>query len=70
MLNIDAIEAIELSDYHNTIEAYHFLRDVCRIYRCYPKNGDEYNFFEFLNTIFHAGRIEGVRQERARRNRA
>lgn len=48
--------------------AYNFLRDMMNVYQCRPiDNDNEWNLVCMLFNIYNAGRIYGIRQERASR---
>lgn len=65
---IDPIEAVALS--HTTQTGSHdLLWNICRIYGAWPLKAHEQDFFSFLSTVFNAGRVSGIRQERAKRKR-
>lgn len=66
MKKITAIEAMKLRHYYDT-GAMSLCKDLADIHGCIPAKGGAADFYEFLNTVFNAGRIDGVRQERDRR---
>ena len=43
---------------------------IADCYSAYPLRRDAINFYEFVADVFAAGRISGVREERARRKKA
>lgn len=62
------IEARRLYEYSEAHEI-RFCKEMARVYGCVPKEGDAENLAGFLTTLYHYGRIQGIRQERARRKR-
>ena len=50
-------------------EEYRFCRMMADIYGCIPLEADGDNLYSFLSVIYHYGRIQGIRQERAKRKR-
>lgn len=46
-----------------------FLEGMADIFSCRPLEADKDNFLHFLETIYNAGRVYGIRQERAKRRR-
>lgn len=46
-----------------------FLEGMADIFGCRPLDASKDNFFHFLETIYNAGRVHGIRQERAKRRR-
>lgn len=44
-----------------------FVKDMADIYGCHPLKTNTFDFYCFLATIFNAGRVSGIRQERERR---
>lgn len=40
---------------------------ICDIFGAVPLESDKENFYDFMNTIYNAGRIAGIRSERQRR---
>ena len=40
---------------------------ICDIFGAIPLESDKENFYDFMNTIYNAGRIAGIRCERQRR---
>lgn len=61
-------EAISLGEYVNC-EEYTFCRRMADIYGCIPLQTDGDNLYKFLSTIYHYGKVQGIRQERARRQK-
>ncbi len=61
-------EAIRLGEYAN-YEEYTFCRRMADVYGCIPlqTNGD--NLYKCLSTLYHYGKVQGIRQERARKQR-
>lgn len=51
-----------------TIEEQLFCYRMAKVYGCVPKAGNEDNLMNFLTTIYHYGVVQGIRQERAKRN--
>lgn len=66
---IDPIEAVELSHLCR-VNSRNFSEQISRIYSAKPKKSCEKEFFTFLDAIFNAGRVSGIRQERLRRKGA
>lgn len=62
------LEAVELSKYAKMKELF-FCNDMARLYGCRPLKADGDNLRDFLVTLFHYGKIQGIRQERARKRR-
>lgn len=46
-----------------------FLEGMADIFGCCPLDANRDDFFHFLETIYNAGRIYGIRQERDKRRR-
>lgn len=65
-LNIDVVEAVGLRE-HITSQQIEFGKKMATIYCAKPIKGNEDNFFDFLATVFNAGRIDGIRSERSKR---
>ena len=62
----EAEEAVRLGKYAIYDEAMIGIK-IAEIYGCKPLNGDRYNFSAFLSTVYHYGKIQGIRLERAKR---
>lgn len=62
------MEARKLYEYSEAHEI-RFCKEMARVYGCVPKEGDAENLAGFLTTLYHYGRVQGIRQERARRKR-
>lgn len=63
---ISPVEAVELA-YPEQMHSQEFSRQMARIFCAKPLKSDAENFYHFLDTVFNAGRISGIRQERSRR---
>ncbi len=63
------IEAVRMGEYADCGE-WAFCRAMADTYGCKPLKADVVNFDRFLCTLFHYGKVEGVREERARKKRA
>lgn len=61
-------EAVQFRDYADAHDI-EFCREMAEFHGCYSVKGENENLLEFLVSIFHYGRIQGIRQERARRKR-
>ena len=61
-------EAIRLGEYVDCDE-YIFCRSMADVYGCIPLRTDGDNLYRFLQTLYHYGKVQGVRQERARKRR-
>lgn len=59
-------EAVRLRDYANKYDI-EFCREMAEFHGFYSVSGENQNLLEFLASIFHYGRIQGIRQERCRR---
>ena len=59
-------EAVKYRAAHTTQELA-WAKDIADMYRARPLKSDAAQFYTFLADIFMAGRISGVREERARR---
>lgn len=46
-----------------------FLESMLDVFGARPLNGHEENLIHFLGTIYNAGRVAGIRQERDKRKR-
>lgn len=57
-----AIEACRLRAYMEDKKG--FCDCICSIFGAVPLKADKDNFYDFLNTIYNAGRIAGIRSER------
>lgn len=60
------MEANRLFKYANTDE-YKFCANMAHLYGCVPLKEDGNNLNNFLVTLYHYGKIQGIREERARR---
>ena len=63
------LEAVHMGEYAD-YEEWAFCRAMADTYSCKPLEADAANFDRFLCTLFHYGKIEGKREERARKRRA
>lgn len=63
-----AMEAADLSKYASYEESV-FCECMMKLYGCVPLESDKSNLITFLVTLFHYGRVQGIRAERARRKR-
>lgn len=63
---IDPIEAVELSHLCR-VNSRQFSKQISRIYSAKPKKSCEEEFYTFLDAIFNAGRVSGIRQERRKK---
>lgn len=61
-------EAVQLRDYAS-VHDMEFCREMADFHGCYSVRGDNKNLLEFLASIFQYGRIQGIRQERARKRK-
>ncbi|GLC79216.1 hypothetical protein [Lacrimispora brassicae] len=59
-------EAVKLGRNAN-VEEMLFCKNMADAYGCKPLSNDKNNFNAFLSAIYHYGKIQGVRQERAKR---
>ena len=59
------LEAVKLYDYSDYSEL-RFCRNMARVYGCKPLEADGDNLDKFLITLYHYGKVQGIRQERAR----
>lgn len=59
-------EAVKLGRNAN-VEEMIFCKNMADAYGCKPLSSDKDNFNAFLSTIYHYGKIQGVRQERAKK---
>jgi hypothetical protein len=64
----EAEEAVRLGEYAVYDEALIGIR-IAEMYGCKPLNGDRYNFSAFLSSIYHYGKIQGIRQERIKKRK-
>jgi hypothetical protein len=62
----EAEEAVKLGEYAVYDEAM-IGANIAELYGCKPLSGDRYNFISFLGTIYHYGKVQGIRQERFKR---
>ena len=44
--------------------------EMAKMYGAYPLDADSSSFYNFIIDVFHAGRISGKREDRARRKSA
>lgn len=63
------LEAVKLSDYVEVQESS-FCNDMARLYGCRPLKSDGGNFIKFLSALLHYGKVQGIRQERARKRKS
>ena len=66
---IDPIEAVELSGLSG-VNSRLFSEQISRIYSAKPLRACEEEFYTFVDAVFNAGRVSGIRQERLRRKGA
>ncbi len=59
-------EAVKLSQKADVDEMM-FCKNMADTYGCKPLNNEKDDFYFFLSAIYHYGKIQGVRQERAKR---
>lgn len=59
-------EAVKLGR-NADVEEMMFCKNMADAYGCKPLRSDKDNFNAFLSTIYHYGKIQGVRQERAKK---
>jgi hypothetical protein len=64
----EAEEAIRLGEYAIYDEAMIGVK-IAEIFGCKPLSEDRYNFSVFLSTIYHYGKIQGIRQERIKKRK-
>lgn len=62
------MEAVKLFRYSDCGEL-RFSGNMARLYGCIPLDSDGDNLLNFLCTLYHYGRVQGIRSERARRKR-
>ena len=62
------VEAVKYRNSH-TPQELAWAKDIADLYCARPLKSDATQFYTFLADIFMAGRISGVREERARRKR-
>ena len=62
------LEAVRMGEYADC-EEWAFCRAMADTYGCKPLKADAANFDRFLCTLFHYGKIEGKREERAGKRR-
>lgn len=60
------MEATRLFEYANTDE-HKFCVNMAHLYGCVPLKEDGSNLNNFLVTLYHYGKVQGIRAERARR---
>ena len=65
-LQITPAEAIRLHKFAD-IRPMWFVRTMMNAYSAHPVEGDDWNLTAFLIDVFNAGRVDGIRCERARR---
>lgn len=61
-------EALRLRAY--MLDRHEFVAMMADMFCAKPQKGDAENFYHFLETIYNAGCIEGIRQERKHRKGA
>ena len=61
-------EAIRLGEYADC-EEYIFCGSMANIYGCVPLQTDGDNLYKFLQTLYHYGKVQGIRQERAKKRK-
>lgn len=61
-------EAISLGKYVSYREML-FCRTMADVYGCVPLQTDGDNLNMFLSTIYHYGKVQGIRQERTRKQK-
>lgn len=65
-VRISPSEAVQLRKEHSA-EELGWAKEMAGFYCARPLKADETDFYTFVADVFHAGRISGVREERARR---
>lgn len=64
----DALQVMEACKLRGFMEDKRgFNECICDIFCAIPLEDDKENFYDFMNTIYNAGRIAGIRSERQRR---
>lgn len=64
----DTIEANDLGK-HATLNDILFATKMARFYNCKPLNMERTDFLLFLSTLYHYGKIQGIRHERIKRRK-
>lgn len=58
------LEAVKLWE-HSDYTEIRFCENMARLYGCIPLDADGDNLNNFLVTLFHYGKVQGIRAERA-----
>lgn len=62
----EIIEAVKLGE-RIDLDEITFCKEMSEVFGCKPLESDVFNFILFLGSIYHYGKIQGVRQERIKR---
>ena len=60
------MEAVKLFEYAGFTEMT-FCMNMAKLYGCVPLKSDGNNLNDFLVTLYHYGKVQGIRAERAKR---
>lgn len=60
------MEAVKLFEYADFAEAI-FCMNMAKLYGCVPLKSDGNNLNDFLVTLYHYGKVQGIREERAKK---
>lgn len=66
MKNVE--EAVKLAR-RTTCNDLLFVAGMARFYNCEPLNMERIDFLLFLSTIYHYGKVQGIRQERIKKRK-
>ena len=64
-VNAQVVEACRLRE--GSPDRREFLRGMMDVFGARPVKGDGDSLVEFLQAVYNAGRVHGIREERARR---
>ncbi|MBS6396490.1 MAG: hypothetical protein KH452_05005 [Clostridiales bacterium] len=62
---LEAARLLNYSDY----DELRFCSNMARMYGCKPLEGNSDNLIKFLVTLYHYGKVQGIRHERTRRKK-
>lgn len=62
------MEAVKLGDWVKA-DDIQFCIEIAQVYGCKPLKTDIWNFYKFLFALYGYGKVQGKREERAKRKR-
>lgn len=66
--NSRIMEAVKMGKW-TSFDDIEFIVELAKAHNCKLSDSDDWNFWKYLIALYEYGKIEGKREERARRNR-